>query len=91
VPWLGWDAEADEWLGIRHNVEQREPEMLMRWTRNGELVSRVPLGLIGEYAILPGGRLLVTGRGDVVDTKAATKVGHLPPPSSAISEVKSLT
>lgn len=80
VPWLGWDAEADEWLGIRHNVERREPEMLMRWTRDGELVSHVPLGLIGEYAIMPGGKLLVTGRGDVMDTKAATKVGRLPPP-----------
>jgi len=87
VPWLGWDAEAGEWLGIRHNVEKREPEMLLRWSRDGDLLSRVALGLVGEYAILPAGQLLVTGRGHVVDTKPARQVGRLPPPPSEASEV----
>lgn len=82
VPWLGWDAEADEWLGISHNIERREPEMLLRWSPEGDLLSRVALGLIGEYALLPGGKLLVTARGDLVDTKAASQVGRLPPPPS---------
>ncbi|MGQ0608797.1 MAG: hypothetical protein ACT4OQ_10100 [Chloroflexota bacterium] len=78
VPWLGWDAEAAEWLGITHHVENREPEMLSRWSRDGELLSRVALGLVGEYAFLPAGKLLVTGHGDLVETRAASQVGRLP-------------
>ncbi len=89
VPWLGWDTEAGEWLGIRHNVEKREPEMLLRWSRDGDQLSRVALGLVGEYAILPAGRLLLAGQGDLVDTKAARQVGRLPPPNSAAPEVGS--
>jgi hypothetical protein len=88
VPWLSWDAEADEWLGIRHNVEKREPEMLLRWSREGDLVSRVALGYLGEYAFLPSGQLLVTAGGQVVDTKAARQVGRLPPPQAEVSEAE---
>lgn len=89
IPWLGWDNDAGEWLGIRHNVEKREPEMLVRWSQEGDLLSRVTLGLIDEYAILPGGQLLVTGHGDVVDTKSGRHMGRLPVPTSAVAEVDS--
>lgn len=82
VPWLSWDAGADEWLGIRHNVEKREPEMLLRWSREGDLLSRVALGYVGEYAFLPSGQLLVTAGGQVVDTKAARQIGRLSPPEA---------
>ena len=51
--------------------------MRMRWTRDGELVARDPLGRGAAYAILPGGRLLVTGGGDVIDTRSVTTVGCL--------------
>ena len=77
APWLGYDAEADEWLGIRHHVGQREPDTLMRWTRGGDLVARDALGHGWEYAILPGGRLLVMGGGEVIETKGLTRVGRL--------------
>jgi hypothetical protein len=86
VPWLSWDAEADVWLGIRHNLERREPEMLLRWSREGELLSRVALGYFEEYAFLPSGRLLVTAGGQVVDTKTARQVGRLPPPQADVTE-----
>lgn len=86
VPWLSWDAKADEWLGIRHNVEKREPEMLLRWSREGDLLSRVALGYVGEYAFMPSGQLLVTAGGQVVDTKAARQVGSLSPPQPEVTK-----
>lgn len=87
IPWLGWDSDAGEWLGIRHNFEKREPDMLLRWSQEGDLLSRVTLGLSGEYAILPTGQLLVTGRDDVVDTKSGRHMGRLPVSTSAAAEV----
>jgi hypothetical protein len=56
--------------------------MLVRWSTDGELVSRLALGLAGEYAFLPAGRLLITGLGDLVDTRTAGVIGHLAPPQS---------
>ena len=57
--------------------------MLLRWSRDGDLLSRVALGFIGEFAFLPAGRVLVAGQGELVDTKTAREVGRLIPPIPA--------
>lgn len=85
--WLAWDSETGEWLGIRHNVENRQADMLVRWSTEGDPLSRVALRLFGEYAILPSGQLLVTGRGDILDTKSARHMGRLPASQSDPAEV----
>lgn len=84
LPRLAWDDEAREWLGVRNDPDQRSAEMLLRWSRDGELLSRVPLGRVSNYAFLPGGWLLVTGSGQVLDTKAARQIGRLPPKSPTV-------
>ena len=79
MAWLGWDAEADSWLGIRFNVEHRERDQLLRWSRDGQLLSTHAMELSGEYAILAAGRCLVTGSGQVIDTRTGAIVGRLAP------------
>jgi hypothetical protein len=78
-PALTWDEDADEWVGIRVEVNRRESDALLRWARNGTLLSSIPLAEGGiEYAFLPGGRRLVTGLGAILDTRSGPEVGCLP-------------
>jgi hypothetical protein len=83
VPWLGRDGEGREWLGIEHDVDKRSPGMLLRWSPDGELLSRVALDSAADYAFLPAGRLLVTGLGHIVDTRTSRQIGRLRPPERA--------
>lgn len=90
VPWLAWDEDTGGWLGIRHDIKQRTPETLLRWSQDGALLSRIPLGSrVATYAFLPAGRLMVTGLGQVVDTRTARQIGRLPPPATSEAELGS--
>jgi hypothetical protein len=78
VGWLGWDIEASEWIGVQHDLEQRVPDALIRWNRDGVLISELSVGRASDYAFLPSGRRLVTANGRVLNTKGATEVAHFP-------------
>lgn len=67
-PALAWDDEASEWLGVLNHVNNERPDTLVRWSADGSVVSEHPLGLVTEYAFLPGGRHLVTSDGAVRET-----------------------
>lgn len=78
VPWLGWDMEADQWLGVEHNVDKGGSAALVRWSRHGELLDRRSVHTPEPYAFAAGGRLLVTSQGRLVDVRTMLETGRLP-------------
>jgi hypothetical protein len=77
-PALGWDAGAAEWVGMLNHVNNKQPDTLVRWSPDGDVVSERPLGLFATYEFLPGGRYLMASDGAVRDTRDGTVVWQLP-------------
>lgn len=73
VPALAWVAERSEWVVWEFDVE-RKADALVRLTRDGDLVDRLPLDALGDAAFAGGGRWLVGSDSRVIDT--ATFVSH---------------
>ena len=73
---LGWDAERRTWLGVRHDVNLRHPDLLVRWAENGEPLSEIPLpGHADDYAFMADDRLVVlSASGEVRDTRTGDLV-----------------
>jgi hypothetical protein len=63
VPRLGWDGRQTEWVGVLNHVNNREPDTLARWSVDGEIVARHPLGSLASYELTPDAALLVTDQG----------------------------
>ncbi len=78
VPWVGWDAEADHWLGVEHNVNRSHSDTLVRWTDTGEVLDRTRLSTVEPYVFADEGRLLATSTGQLFDTRTVREVGKLP-------------
>jgi hypothetical protein len=74
---LGWNEASREWLAVQHHVNNSMLDTLLRWNSDGALLSSIPLGLVGEYAFLPSGRLLLTGEGRLLDTRTGDPIGRL--------------
>jgi hypothetical protein len=74
---VGWDETTDSWLGLEHHVELRVPDQLVRWSRDGAMAARRPVGFVIDAAFLPGGRWLATARGEIIDTESG-RVNELP-------------
>ncbi len=76
-PALAWDAAACEWLGVLHNIDHEQPDTLVRWSADGEIVAEHPLDLFAARAFLPGGHHLVTSDGAVRETSEGSAVWNL--------------
>jgi len=72
---VGWDDDSGEWVAVGHDVNERAPDALLRWTRQGSLVSSRQLSRNAAVRLLSGGHRLVTPT-DTIDTRtgAATKL-----------------
>jgi len=77
VPWLGWDAETDQWLGVEHDVNKRHPPMLLRWKRDGEIVRRDAIRSSSPFVFAGQGKFLVSSDGRVRDTRTTDEVHRL--------------
>jgi hypothetical protein len=69
APMWRWDAPPDTNVpvGVLNHVNTREPDTLARWSVDGEIVMRHPLGSLATYALTPDAAMLITDRG-VFDT-----------------------
>lgn len=77
VPWLGWDAEMNEWLGVEHYVNRSHAAVVVRWSKHGEVVSRAALRGLRPYAFAAAGRILVSGQGQLIDLRSMDQVASL--------------
>jgi hypothetical protein len=68
---VGWDENANEWLGLAHNVNQRTPDSMLRWSRDGRLTANHPVPTVAAAAFVHRGRTLVTDR-ELVNTQTGT-------------------
>jgi hypothetical protein len=60
------------------DVDGRHVDTLIRWSPGGEPVSRMPLrGHGGAYWVLPGGRQMVSGGRQVIDTRTGRVASSL--------------
>lgn len=83
-PALGWDEEAGTWVGVEVDVDGRRADALIRWSRRGEVISRVGLvRSLGTYWFLPTARQMISHRREVIDARTGrvqarlTAQGHL--------------
>jgi hypothetical protein len=65
---LAWDDDAGQWVGVTYNVNHKAPSALLRWTADGEALSRTEIGLRHELRLLASGRHLVADT-DVLDAR----------------------
>ena len=71
---VAWDAMAAEWIAVRHHYNLERPDTLVRISVDGAVLTETPLGLLGDFKLLPSGRHLVTGLGQVLDTQSGSSV-----------------
>jgi hypothetical protein len=73
---VGWDAERRHWLGVRHHVNNRHPDLLVSWDEDGEPLTEIPLrGHSDDYAFMADDRLLVLSMsGEVCDARTGDVV-----------------
>jgi hypothetical protein len=77
VPWLGRDRTSGEWLGVEHDPNRVDRPALIRWSGDGEVVSRLSLPDAADYAFVLDGARLVAAPGLIIDTETATVVDVL--------------
>lgn len=79
-PALAWDDEAREWVGIESDVNADAPDTLIRWSPDGDVLMRMSLrGALHKYWFLPSGRLVISDRAEVIDTRDGQVVAALVP------------
>lgn len=76
VPWLGWDAQTNEWLGVEHHVNGT-PSAVVRWSDRGRVVSRAAVRGPRPYVFAAAGRSLVSARGELIDLRSMDQVASL--------------
>lgn len=76
VPWIAYDSETGEWLGVLQDPEQRAPHRLVRWSPDGSEVGSFDVGSAQDYAFVLGGRLLVNAQ-SVLDVRSGKVLARL--------------
>jgi len=76
VPWLSYDLQLGEWVGVWHDPEQLEPDRVIRWHRDGERAELFDLGIAQDYAFVRGAEYLASP-GRVRQARTGTVVGAL--------------
>jgi outer membrane protein assembly factor BamB len=77
VPWLGWDSQAGEWVGVEHTVTKQQSATLLRWSQEGFVVGQTLVSNRPPYVFAAGGRLLACSNGRLLDTGTGREVGRL--------------
>jgi len=73
---LAWDDDAGQWVGVTYHVNHKAPSALLRWTTEGEILSRTEIGLRDEFRLLVSGRHLVADT-DVLDARTGRRLWSL--------------
>lgn len=76
APWLGFDLEIGDWVGVVQDVERRSPYRLVRWSVGGAEKASFPVAVAQDYAFVDSGRLLVHP-GAVIDTRTGAIMHRL--------------
>lgn len=71
---VGCDRQSDEWLGVEHDPNQRQPPTLLRWTQGGDVVSRQPLPSAVDFAFALEGSAIVATPGILIDTRSLSTI-----------------
>lgn len=79
VPWLSWHTASQSWLGIARHVDRRVPDVLLRWSANGELLDQRPLDGHREYAFAAEGTALIADD-SINDPLSLAPIGRLSGP-----------
>jgi outer membrane protein assembly factor BamB len=75
VPWVGWNEETREWLGIEKNVDGRDTDALIKWAPGGLARERVRFAESSvAYVFVSHGRLLLDSTGRARDTASGAIV-----------------
>ena len=79
---IAWDPSRAGWVGVLHHYEHQAPDIVTRWSVDGELVSQHAIPRLATRELLPGGRLLVGSDGTIRDTRDNTVRWTLPTSTS---------
>ena len=76
-PWLGWDEERNEWVGVQWTLDGPTRVAILRLGAAGEPVSVLPIGPGHAFAFVSGGAAVACSDGSVRSTRTAEVIGRL--------------